>query len=92
MQVRILHRVLNNKTMTAKEKAEELFEKYRYEIFSLYKNPIMYLLSDVMKDDYTKQCALIAVDAILDDKRVTDGMRVINDSYWIEVKQELEKL
>jgi hypothetical protein len=38
------------------------------------------------------QCALITVDELLEDKVEIDGMRVINDSYWMEVKQELLNL
>ena len=36
--------------------------------------------------------ALIAVEEILKDKEEIDGMRIINDPYWLEVKQEIEKL
>jgi hypothetical protein len=35
---------------------------------------------------------LIAVNLILKDREVMDGMRVINDPYWLEVKNELEKI
>ena len=38
------------------------------------------------------KCALIAVNLILKDREEMDGMRVINDPYWLEVKNELEKL
>lgn len=70
--------------MTPKEKAEDLVDKYRDTIISF--------LSDNMKDMNAKRCALIAVDEILKDREVIDGMRVINDPYWLEVKQEIEKL
>ena len=36
------------------------------------------------------KCALIAVNLILKDREEMDGMRVINDPYWLEVKQEIE--
>jgi hypothetical protein len=64
--------------MTPKEKAIELFEKmYEYAIF----------------DEAAKQCALIAVEEILD---VITGIydydfEVLNP-YWEKVKQEIEKL
>ena len=70
--------------MTPKEKARELVDKYN--------NSIMSFLSDNMKYQNAIKCALIAVDEILEDKVEIDGMRVINDSYWMEVKQELLNL
>jgi hypothetical protein len=66
--------------MTAKEKAKELVEK----MFSLSTNNAF----------PAKQCALIAVDEILDDDMY--GMeeehfeKRIN--YWEEVKEEINKL
>jgi predicted RNA-binding protein len=69
--------------MTPQEKAEELLKKYFRD-------------SDLLVEDLTwiqaKECALIAVDEILKDKEEIDGMRIINDPYWIEVKQEIENL
>lgn len=71
--------------MTPKDKAEELFGKFA-----------MYLRANLMYDEEAnedaKQCALIAVDEILEETMERDGMRVITNQYWLEVKQELEKL
>jgi hypothetical protein len=76
--------------MTPKEKAEELFYK---------------MLSTDKLDDYSfvgskvaKQCALICVDEIIEStktstyngKEDSDGWYI--DTYWQEVKQEIEKL
>jgi hypothetical protein len=47
--------------------------------------------NDYVKKD-AKKCALIIVDEILKDREIIDGMRVINDPYWLKVKQEIEKL
>ena len=47
--------------------------------------------NDYVKKD-AKKCALIIVDEILKDRKIIDGMQVINDPYWLEVKQEIEKL
>jgi len=60
--------------MTSKEKAQEIVSKYTnmFSVFVPAKNTI-------------RQCALIAVDEILDK----DGY---NNDYWKEVKQEIEKL
>lgn len=62
--------------MTPKEKAQDLIDKMTFETHSYN----------------AKHCAMVAVNEILEDKVEIDGMRVINDSYWMEVKQELEKL
>jgi hypothetical protein len=72
--------------MTPKEKAEELFSTYRYAL-SMPNAPL-----GEHKDDIAKKCALIAVNEILEDREEIDGMMVINDPYWQEVKQEIEKL
>lgn len=78
--------------MTPKEKAEELVIKMYQPLPAskeaekgkehLYYNQY----------NAAKKCALIAVDEILKDKEEIDGMRIINDPYWLEVKQEIEKL
>ncbi len=67
--------------MTPQEKAKDLLAKMTTNADSL-----------IYKNQYAKECALIAVDEILKDKEIIDGMRVINDPYWQQVKQELEKL
>ena len=64
--------------MEAKLKAEKLFKKM--------------LIGAGYDLDIAMRCALIAVDEILEDRKEVDGMRVINDPYWLEVKNELEKL
>ena len=70
--------------MTPKEKALELFNK----MFFIIENKGMY--DDLYR---AKQCALIAVDEIL------DAIVIINEhnferlnKYWAEVKQEIEAL
>lgn len=62
--------------MTPKEKAKELVDRYLF------------------VDDYhtfSIQCALIAVDEILNNNKILFE-DVLNDYYWEEVKQEIEKL
>jgi hypothetical protein len=64
--------------MTPKEKAQELFDKMLY----CYQGHI---------DEYTaKQCALIAVDEILQELHIIYQHHERN--LWVEVKQEIEKL
>lgn len=74
--------------MTPKEKAEELISKY------VTNQNVWYLenLVDGLRLKQAKYCALIAVDEILEETMERDGMRVINNPYWLEVKQEIEKL
>ena len=64
--------------MTPQEKAKELVSKY-------------YIFNHI-GNTHAKKCALICVNEILEDRKEVDGMRVINDPYWMEVKKEIEKL
>lgn len=65
--------------MTSQEKANELFEKY----YQINKNHDF---------DFAKQCALVAAEELLKETEERDGMRVVNNSYWLEVRNEIEKL
>ena len=77
--------------MTAKEKAEELVDKY--------------IVVAPMYFSEAKQCALIAVDEIIKSNpaefilvdNVTDPLKpryeyISNKDFWQEVKHEIEKL
>ena len=71
--------------MTPKEKAKELvrkFKKYAYYPETEDDGLFIYEINE-----NGKQCALIAVDEIL--KIIHTNME---DKYWQEVKQEIEKL
>ena len=70
--------------MTAKEKADELYGKYDDLLNKDFGNPIVF-------DNQIKQCALIAVDELIEEAYFTDGYSDWQD-YWEEVKQEIEKL
>jgi hypothetical protein len=39
-----------------------------------------------------KKTALIVVEELLSETEERDGMRVINNPYWLEVRNEIEKL
>jgi hypothetical protein len=74
--------------MTPKEKAEELLLKYlkmpRHKMFNGWWNKII-----------SKQCALIAVDEIINSNPHSNPLNTHGFStmaYWKEVKQEIEKL
>ncbi len=74
--------------MTPKEKAKELVDKFIDKTFYIRDN---YNSSEVF--DATKECALIAVDEIIEAIKIADVitfMYVID--YYKEVKQEIEKL
>jgi hypothetical protein len=66
--------------MTPEEKASELYDKF----YALYPNQDAQWIA--------QEAATIAVNEILEDREEIDGMRIINDPYWLEVKQEIEKL
>lgn len=70
--------------MNPQEKALELYTYYELLIKDFTKG--------VSIKELAKESALKCVNEILQDKEVIYGMRVINDPYWMEVKQELQKL
>jgi hypothetical protein len=69
--------------MTPKEKAEELYYKMQLD-----------WACDSCHNDWAKECALIAVDDILDaiNGMVDKESGYSADEYYLEVKQEIEKL
>jgi hypothetical protein len=64
--------------MTPQEKAKHLLAKMTTNADSL-----------IYKNQYAKECALIAVDEIINAGKDVDEF---SDSYWQNVKQEIEKL
>ena len=78
--------------ISPKDKAEELVEKYRGVAHSDFHNQTGY--DEAQREENQKQCALIAVDEILDDD-VFDMSEELFEGriqYWEKVKQEIEKL
>ena len=77
--------------MTPQEKAKELLKKYLPYFFQVYDN---HGFLDWDYNDYTaKQCALIAVNEILEmDIPILEEDADTFYDYWEEVKQEIEKL
>lgn len=80
--------------MTPKEKATEIFDKH-YRLFNNFPN-YQYVIENLntIQDEklYTaKQCALIAVDEIINELIGHDFSRnaIV---FWTSVKQEIEKL
>lgn len=71
--------------MTPREKADELYSKYDDLLNKDFGNPIVF-------DNQLKQCALIAVDEILNKKTFLKSRTFQDILYWNEVKQEIENL
>ena len=78
--------------MTPQEKAKELFWKYRPIIAGKQFVTGLVLMSEAK--ELTKQCALVAVEEILNTLySIPFGNALDNElEYWNEVKQEIEKL
>jgi hypothetical protein len=77
--------------MTPKEKAKELvFEFKKYAYYPKTKDDEIFV--NELKTN-AKQCALIAVDEIIKSQyKVLSGVKKSFYDYWIEIKQEIEKL
>ncbi len=71
-----------SKLMTPREKADELYSKYDDLLNKDFGNPIVF-------DNQIKQCALIAVDEILQSNNLYNSIKT---KFYLEVKQEIEKL
>lgn len=74
--------------MSAKEKSDELIDKMYY--IGKYDDKEDY--NPAMAWERAKQCALIAVDEIINHHSQEQGLYRIDTYYWQEVKQELLKL
>jgi vacuolar-type H+-ATPase subunit H len=78
--------------MTPKEKAKELVDKFYQYANEEFENKLNEYPGQVLSErrkirkESSKQCALVAVDQVLN---VIDNFEMI---YWKEVKQEIEKL
>jgi hypothetical protein len=75
--------------MTPKEKAQELVDKFLLEITGVDK--YSYNI-DSMNLFSAKQCALIAVDEILNALSYKASSNFEELKYFVEVKQEIEKI
>jgi hypothetical protein len=64
--------------MTTKEKADSIFQQMYKILWHTNSDPI-----------HCKQCAIVAVDEILKAGKDVDEFA---DNYWLQVKQEIEKL
>ena len=72
--------------MTAREKADELYSKYDDLLNKDFVNPIVF-------DNQLKQCALIAVDELIEIAcDYSDYDEEVTKDYWEKVKIEIENL
>jgi hypothetical protein len=81
--------------MTPKEKAIDLIDKYHLKVKVLYtQDSIPAVMNGAMTVNSSKQCALIAVDEILDVDccDMSEAYFYNHIEYWQEVKQEIENL
>jgi hypothetical protein len=74
--------------MNAKEKADELIDKMYY--VGRYDDKEDY--NPAMAWERAKQCALMAVDEILNHHSQEQGLYRIDTYYWQQVKSELQSL
>ena len=77
--------------MTPKEKAIELVTNMSFSK-SKVADYVTGEMVDIPGNIFAKQCALIAVDEILNDYEEFPYKIQLGKDYWQEVKQELEKL
>ena len=84
--------------MTPKEKAKELVNKFKSNVYkkAFADTDFMYDRYYGLDDQMSKQCALIAVDEILEEYK-EDYEDIHKDiftiySWWQEVKKEIEAL
>ena len=70
--------------MEAKEKAKELIDKYKPLCGGYWGGKI--------NKEFAKQCALIAVDEILNHHSQEQGLYRIDTYYWQQVKNEINNI
>jgi hypothetical protein len=71
--------------MTRREKAQELFDKFELSFAGV-------ISADEDWEALGKQCALIAVDEVIEALHEHHWQNRLIIDYWKEVKNELEKL
>jgi hypothetical protein len=71
--------------MNAKEKANELMHYYLKELLSA-----KYSINGFVINDLAKQCALIAVEEIINSRPTITDSQVEYNNFWNDVKSELQ--
>ena len=80
--------------MTPKEKAKELIEMFIFFASDEETTEDGFMYSEAMRIFNAKQCALIAVDEVINQCRVMDGGFSFEKEmeFWQRVKREIENL
>lgn len=78
----------NKMILTPKEKANELVTMHH----NLIQDIGGELGQEILVTILAKQCALIAVDEILKAREVSPAGLILDEDYWLEVKEEIIKL
>lgn len=81
----------NNNNMSPKEKALELIGNMGFSTgFTINRETGEF--DPLYRNQYAKQCALVAVDEIFKTGFLEGTTLGINKKYWQDVKQELDKM
>jgi hypothetical protein len=78
--------------MNAKEKANELFNKFKDFADEDYMDTKQQFELNETRNLNAKKCALIAVDEIINHHSQEQGLYRIDTYYWQQVKSELQSL
>jgi hypothetical protein len=83
--------------MTPKQKAIELVNKFKSNVYkkAFANSDFMYDRYYGLDDDMAKQCALVAVDELLEATKRYDytlSSNPIYNQYWLNVKSQIELL
>lgn len=82
--------------MTPKQKAEQLVNNYSFKVQVFFtEDSIPRIVNAEMRLESAKECALIAVDELLEATKRYDyilGPKPSYNDYWLKVKYQIEKL
>lgn len=83
--------------MTPQNKAKELVNKFKSNVYkkAFANTDFMYDRYYGIDDDMSKQCALIAVDELLEATKRYDytlGPKPSYNDYWLKVRYQIEQL
>ena len=82
--------------MTPQQKAEQLVNNYSFKVQVFFtEDSIPRIVNAEMRLESAKQCALIAVDEVLEATKRYDytlGSKPSYNDYWLKVKYQIEKL
>ncbi len=67
--------------MTSKEKADSIFQQMYKILWHTNSDPI-----------HCKQCAIVAVNELIEEQEKYNNGSFYSSNYWNEVKQEIEKI